>query len=80
MFRQSTPVAAAVTIAILAATSARGQWSEKKTLTVDGAHKAIGAIVAEAGRRGTTSAIAVIDDVGNLMASSESTERLRPRD
>src|SRR6516164_126517 len=68
MFRQSTPVGAAIAIGILAATSVRGQWTEKKTLTLDGAHKAVSAIVAEAGKRGTTGAIAVVDDGGNLMA------------
>jgi glc operon protein GlcG len=68
MFRRSTPVAAAVAVAVLAARSARGQLTERKTLTLDGAHKAVTAIVAEAGKRGTTGAIAVVDDGGNLMA------------
>jgi glc operon protein GlcG len=68
MFRRSTPVAAAVAVGIFAATSARGQWTEQKTLTLDGAHKVISAIVAEAGKRRTTGAIAVVDDGGNLMA------------
>src|SRR5262252_9860525 len=67
MFRHSIS-AAAVALAMLAATSARGQWTEKKTLTLDGAQKVIGAIVVEAGKRGTTGVIAVVDDGGNLIA------------
>jgi glc operon protein GlcG len=53
---------------VLSAAAARGQWTEKKSLTIDGARKAIGAAVAEAGKRGTTGVIAVVDDGGNLMA------------
>jgi uncharacterized protein GlcG (DUF336 family) len=67
MFRHSIS-AAAIAIGILATAEADGQWTEKKTLTLDGAHKAIAAIVVEAGKRGTTGAIAVVDDGGNLMA------------
>ena len=67
MFRKAI-LAAAVAAAMLPAAGARGQWTEKKTLTLDGAHKAVGAIVAEAGKRHTTGAIAVVDDGGNLMA------------
>jgi glc operon protein GlcG len=53
---------------ILSAASARGQWTEKKSLTIDGAHKAVGAAVVEATKRGTTGVVAVVDDGGNLMA------------
>ena len=62
-----TMLAAAAALWISAA-SARGQWVEKKTLTLDGAQRAIGAIVAEAGKRRTTGAIAVVDAGGNLVA------------
>lgn len=61
--------------AILAATAwmvssalARGQWIEKKTLTIDGANRVVAAALAEARKRNTTGAIAVVDDGGNLMA------------
>jgi glc operon protein GlcG len=61
-------LASAVAVWMLSPAGARAQWAEKKTLTLDGAHKAIGAIVAEAKKRATTGAIAVVDDGGNLMA------------
>ena len=67
MLRHSIP-AAAVAVGMFAASGAAGQWTEKKTLTGEGAHRAVAAIVAEAGKRGTTGAIAVVDDGGNLMA------------
>jgi len=41
---------------------------EKPALTLDGARRVIAAALAEAGRRGTTGVIAVVDDGGNLMA------------
>ncbi len=63
-----TILAVAVAAGMLSATGARGQWVEKKTLTIAGAEKAIGSIVAEAKKRNTTGAIAVVDDGGNLMA------------
>jgi glc operon protein GlcG len=66
--RRKSSLAAALAAWTLGAAGARGQWVEKKTLTIDGAQKAISAIVAEAGKRGTTGAIAVVDDGGNLMA------------
>ena len=53
---------------MLSSALARGQWAEKKTLTIDGAHRAVAAAVAEARKRNTTGAIAVVDDGGNLMA------------
>lgn len=40
----------------------------KKTLTLEGAKKAIAAAVAEAKKAGATGVIAVVDDGGNLMA------------
>ena len=39
---------------MLISAAGRGQWMEKKTLTLDGAHRAIGAIVGEAKKRSTT--------------------------
>jgi glc operon protein GlcG len=53
---------------VVSAAAAHGQWMEKKSLTIDGARKAIGAAVAEAKKRGTTGVVAVVDDGGNLMA------------
>jgi uncharacterized protein GlcG (DUF336 family) len=53
---------------MLSSALARGQWTEKKTLTIDGANRAVAAAVAEARKRNTTGAIAVVDDGGNLMA------------
>lgn len=67
MHRRSI-LATTVAAGLLAAAVARGQWTEKKGLTLDGARKAIGAAVAEAKRRGTTGVIAVVDEGGNLMA------------
>jgi glc operon protein GlcG len=65
---RSRAILAVTAAAMLAAAGARGQWTEKKTLTIDGARKAVGAIVAEARKRGTSGSIAVVDDGGNLMA------------
>ena len=48
---------------------ARGQWVEKKTLTIDGAQQGRSRPpLAEAKKRNTTGVIAVVDDGGNLMA------------
>jgi uncharacterized protein GlcG (DUF336 family)/mannose-6-phosphate isomerase-like protein (cupin superfamily) len=63
-----TILAAAVMAGLFAAASARGQWIERKGLTLDGARKAINAAVAEAWKRGTTGVVAVVDEGGNLMA------------
>lgn len=67
MLRKSFLAAAAAAL-LIPGTAARGQWVERKTLTLDGAQRAIGAIVAEAARRKTTGAIAVVDAGGNLVA------------
>jgi uncharacterized protein GlcG (DUF336 family) len=40
----------------------------KRTLTLEGARKAIAAAAAEARKAGTTGVVAVVDDGGNLMA------------
>jgi len=54
---------------LLISTAARGQVAaSKQTLTGEGAKRVIAATVAEAKRLGTTGAIAVVDDGGNLMA------------
>jgi len=58
----------AVGVWILSAAALPGQWAEKKSLTIDGAHKVISAALTEAGRRKTTGVVAVVDDGGNLMA------------
>jgi glc operon protein GlcG len=64
---RKTFLAAAVAAMLTPGAGARGQWVEKKTLTLDGAQRAIDAIVAEAQRRRTTGAIAVVDSGGNLV-------------
>ena len=46
----------------------RAQYAEHKTLTLDGAKRAIASAVTEARRSGGTGVIAVVDDGGNLMA------------
>jgi len=66
--RSSGVLAAAAVMWMLQAAGALGQWSEKKTLTIDGARRVIGGAVAEAKRRNTTGVVAVVDDGGNLMA------------
>lgn len=63
-----TVLAAAIAAGVISAGSARGQWVEKKSLTIDGARKAIAGAVAEARKRNTTGVFAVVDDGGNLMA------------
>ena len=61
-------LAAAAAALVMSGPAARGQWVEKKSVTLDGAQRAIGAIVAEARKRKTTGAIAVVDAGGNLVA------------
>jgi glc operon protein GlcG len=56
-------------LALLAAASlGEAQIATKKTLTLDGARKAIAAAVSEARKAGATGVVAVVDDGGNLMA------------
>ena len=62
-----TILAAAAAVWMVSAAGARGQWTEKKTLTIDGAKRVIAGAVAEAKKRNTTGVIAVVDDGGNLM-------------
>jgi len=61
-----------ITLAVLlllgTALPAGAQVTTKKTLTLEGARKAIAAAVAEARRLNATGVIAVVDDGGNLMA------------
>ena len=59
-------LAAAAAALMMSGPAARGQWVEKKSVTLDGAQRAIGAIVSEAQKRKTTGAIAVVDAGGNL--------------
>lgn len=46
---------------------ATAQVSEKKTLTTEGARRVLAAVVAEAKKRNTTGAIAIVDDGGFLL-------------
>ena len=50
------------------AVGVEAQVATKKTLTLEGARKAIAAAVAEARKSNATGVIAVVDDGGNLMA------------
>jgi glc operon protein GlcG len=60
----------AMAVLLLASTtaSADGSVTTRKTLTLDGAKKAIAAAVAEARKNNATGVVAVVDDGGNLMA------------
>jgi glc operon protein GlcG len=60
-----------VAVVLLAAAPLLGHaqvTTAKKTLTLEGARKAIAAAVAEARKAGATGVVAVVDDGGNLMA------------
>jgi glc operon protein GlcG len=63
----SVLLATAMGLALMSAPASL-QVAEKKSLTLEGARKAIEAAKAEAGRRQATAVIAVVDDGGNLMA------------
>lgn len=52
----------------LAPMVARAQTIEKRSLGLDGARKAVDAVVAEATKRHVGAVVAVVDDGGNLMA------------
>jgi glc operon protein GlcG len=59
----------AVALVVGAAASAEAQvTASKKSLTIEGARKAIAAAVAEAKKTNATGVIAVVDEGGNLMA------------
>lgn len=66
MHRRTTLALAAVLAALPAA--GRAQWIDRKSISLDGAHRAIAAVSAEARRRHTTGTVAVVDDGGNLVA------------
>ena len=63
-------IGSAVAVLLLASTmvSADEAVTTRKTLTLDGAKKAIAAAVAEARKNNATGVVAVVDDGGNLMA------------
>jgi len=63
----SVLVATAMGLALMSAPASL-QVAEKKSLTIEGARKAIEASKAEADRRQAAGVIAVVDDGGNLMA------------
>lgn len=54
--------------AVASAAVASAQVAEKKSLTIDGARKAINAVVAQANKNNAGAVVAVVDDGGNLMA------------
>ncbi len=58
----------AIALTILAAVPAAAQVADKKTLTMEGARRAIQGATAYAHAQKTTGVIAVVDDGGNLMA------------
>jgi len=58
----------ALTLLLSLVATGTAQVVEKKTLTADGAMRAIAGSVAEAKKNNTTGVIAVVDDGGNLMA------------
>jgi uncharacterized protein GlcG (DUF336 family) len=60
---------------LVAAALARGAWpaladtvASKKTLTLEGARKAIAAVEEAARKAGATGVVAVVDDGGNLIS------------
>jgi glc operon protein GlcG len=58
----------ALTLATFAGIAAATEITERKTLTLDGARRAIAAAVAQAHKNHAGGVIAVVDDGGNLMA------------
>ena len=60
--------AAILALANLAGAAAATETAERKTLTLDGARRAIAAAVAQAHKNHAGGVIAVVDDGGNLMA------------
>lgn len=65
---RSKILAAAAGLLALHGAAASAQWTDRKTLTLDGAKRVVAGAVAEAHRRNTTGVIAVVDDGGSLMA------------
>jgi len=66
--KRSTILAAILLVAVLAAVSRAADVTERKTLTLSGAQRAIAAAVAQAHQNKAGGVIAVVDDGGNLMA------------
>ena len=66
--KRSTILAAILLVAALAAVSRAADVTERKTLTLSGAQRAIAAAVAQAHQNKAGGVIAVVDDGGNLMA------------
>src|SRR5215831_17781362 len=58
----------ALTLACFAGAAGPTEIADRKTLTLDGARRAIGAAVAQAHKNHAGGVIAVVDDGGNLMA------------
>ena len=58
----------ALMLATFAGTGVATEITDRKTLTLDGARRAIGAAVAQAHKNHAGGVIAVVDDGGNLMA------------
>jgi uncharacterized protein GlcG (DUF336 family)/mannose-6-phosphate isomerase-like protein (cupin superfamily) len=65
--RAGTGIASALLLTIVMAAGAQAQVIEKKTLSLEGAKRAVAAAVTEAKRLKATGVIAVVDDGGNLM-------------
>jgi glc operon protein GlcG len=61
-------ISAALALAAFAGASAATEITDRKTLTLDGARRAIAAAVAQAHKNHAGGVIAVVDDGGNLMA------------
>jgi glc operon protein GlcG len=66
--KRQTICSALVLAASLASLSRAGDFTERKTLTLNGAQRAIAAAVAQAHQNKAGGVIAVVDDGGNLMA------------
>lgn len=65
--QQRGVVALLIAVTAAAAVPAAGQVTARTGLTMAGARQVAEAVVAEAGRLGTTGVVAVVDDGGNLM-------------
>src|SRR6516162_3166171 len=61
-------ISVALTLATFASAAVATEITDRKTLTLDGARRAIAAAVAQAHKNHAGGVIAVVDDGGNLMA------------
>src|SRR5499425_627758 len=68
MNMKPTLMSVALILATFAGAAVATEITDRKTLTIDGARKAIDAAVAQAHRNKAGGVIAVVDDGGNLMA------------